>query len=333
VGLPSLADATLADATLADSAPSQHANVIVGPERLVTFHTDSLGIKLSRHSDGLVRVLSISPYRDFKDSQAIRSGHLQEGDLLRQVLDVDLRHPIDSNVWKLTVGLIKMAPRPLTVLVATEYEEVEDVRDADCRLELSSDCGADAGCVRSLCQQCELTGQTILPPSSPKMGKFATRQVVFYEQSLGVKLQHTPSGYVIVHSTTPPSMTATNSRSGELKQGDIVLQVGGVWDLHHPISINAWGILVKFIRECRRPMRMVVADESYLATMISPGSTSEEEDEVQSVDGERMPLTPSSVVDDEPDNRMDGEDTMINDESTIAISTTEISSVCNGEVP
>ena len=54
VGLPSLADATLAD-----SAPSQHANVIVGPERRVTFHTDSLGIKLSRHSDGLVMVLSI----------------------------------------------------------------------------------------------------------------------------------------------------------------------------------------------------------------------------------------------------------------------------------
>ena len=115
-------------------------------------------------------------------------------------------------------------------------------------------------------------------PTTPNERKnlAPTRQIVFYEASLGVKLKHTSRGYVVVNSVVPadPSITPP-SRTGELKPGDIVLEVGGVWDLYHPISINAWGILVKFIRECRRPMRMVVADENYL-TMMSPCSCSDE---------------------------------------------------------
>jgi hypothetical protein len=253
-------------------------NIIYGPERLITFHTESLGLKLSRHTDGRVRILSISPYRALDDTP-IRQGHIQEGDLVLRVADVDLSRPIDGNVWKLTVGLIKMAPRPLSMVVCTEYQEVEDVNDAECAI--SND--AVESVVRSVSSRCCVTGQTIVP-LTPELRRGwssgETRQIVFYEHSLGVKLQHNKRGYVVVHSISESGVndktTDPPSRKGELKPGDVVLEVGGVWDLYHPISINAWGILVKFIRECRRPMRMIVADEEYLNVVSSPGSCSEE---------------------------------------------------------
>jgi hypothetical protein len=269
------------------SSPATPSNIILGPERLITFHTESLGIKLSRHTDGHVRILSITPFRSSNyTNERIRDGTLHEGDLIRQVAGVDLRKPIDANVWKLTVGLIKMAPRPLEMIVATEYTEVEDVNDAIGTID-------DTSCeVKSVGRRCEVTGQTILPyccDSPEDSGKRAkvldavenggTRQIVFYQESLGVKLQHTRNGYVVVHSVTSSSCQVNDSdnkpsRSGELRPGDVVLEVGGVWDLYHPISINAWAILVKFIKECRRPMRMVVADATYLSLIASPGGSS-----------------------------------------------------------
>ena len=48
-------------------SPPQHFNLqhhqtlVVGEERQVIFHNVSLGIKISRHSDGYVRVLSVTP--------------------------------------------------------------------------------------------------------------------------------------------------------------------------------------------------------------------------------------------------------------------------------
>ena len=280
-------------------------NIILGPERLITFHTESLGIKLSRHTDGYIRILSISPYRS-TNNEKIRDGLIQEGDLLRQVCDVDLRHPIDAGVWKLVVGLIKMTPRPLTMMVCTEYEEVEDIKEATATYEE----GVEN--VRSVCGRCEVTGQTICP-SSPNIQRDSVlnekRQIIFYEDSLGVKLQHTAQGYVVVHSvTTPMTNDATNpSRKGILKPNDVVLEVGGVWDLYNPISINAWGILVKFIKECRRPMRMVVTGNEYLNNVnvgsSSPGSeqslqSSVEEELSQIVEEEEHEtLSPCSLED------------------------------------
>lgn len=212
--------------------------------------------------------------------EKVRDGEIHEGDLVREVCDVDLRKPIDSAIWKLTVGLIKMAPRPLEFVVATEYEEVFDVSQA--QLSLS-----DSGITRITSTKCEYTGQTIVPTTPNERKNLApTRQIVFYEASLGVKLHHTSRGYVVVNSVAPVDTSLSHSsRTGELKPGDVVLEVGGVWDLYHPISINAWGILVKFIRECRRPMRMVVADESYL-TMMSPYSCSDESMESIEEEGE-----------------------------------------------
>lgn len=295
-----------------------NTNIIIGLERKVTFYTESLGIKLSRHTDGFVRILSVSPYRPMSSDEKVRDGEIHEGDLIREVCNVDLRKPIDSAIWKLTVGLIKMAPRPLEFVVATEYEEVEDVSQA--QLSLS-----DNGTTRLTSTKCEITGQTILPSTPDERRNLApTRQVVFHEASLGVKLQHTSKGYVVVNSVSAVDSTKSPpSRTGELKPGDVVLEVGGVWDLYHPISINAWGILVKFIRECRRPMRMVVASEEYL-TMMSPGSCSDE-----SLESMESPGNKSMDIIQEVDEMSEGEESKAN--STLATDEpTECSDVDDG---
>jgi len=117
------------------------------------------------------------------------------------------------------------------------------------------------------------------------------------EHALGIKLHHDVGGYVRILSVVGPSpeecqqsqqqqqqekegsrkehqqhtqttsqpskpqphATAPIQRQGTIHPGDYVLEVGGVWDLHQPISLHAWAVLVKFIRECRRPLCMVLA--------------------------------------------------------------------------
>ena len=240
--------------------------------------------------------------------------------------DVDTRSPINGNVWKMIVGLIKLAPRPLTMVVCGEYMEVEDVKDATDMIQ------EEEMTVRRACGRCEVTGQSVLPesPGNVNIG-LETRHVVFYGTSLGVKMQHTSRGYVVIHSIRDEDEEegGLRRRSGELKEGDVVLQVGGVWDLYHPISVNAWGILVKFIRECRRPMRMVVTDGQYLNTIMSPGNgsecCSEEEDSVQS----SCQLSPCSIDDGIRLNRIDEE--LTGDDNEIPAASAEDESIAEDD--
>ncbi len=88
----------------------------VGNERLVLFHALSLGITLNRGIDGFVRVVSASKVED----DQVRDGDIFAGDIVREVNDVDLRMPIDMAVWKMTIALMKMAPRPLRMILAEE---------------------------------------------------------------------------------------------------------------------------------------------------------------------------------------------------------------------
>eukprot|EP01082_Thalassiosira_pseudonana_P010414 g9260.t1 g9260 contig36:225476-227003(+) len=237
--------------TTTTSSPHLH----LGSERTVHFHTESLGIKLSRCADGHVRILSIAPYRPM-GNETVREGELYEGDVVREVSGVDLRMGIDSAVWKLTVGLIKMAPRPLRVVVASELEE-EIVEEEEVADEVKVACNGNvqnapaeadtannetnATCKNAIKEE----DNASLLNLGPK------RQIHYFESSLGVKLQHTPEGYVKVHSVTPISNTQPSlplTRTGNIQEGDMVLEVGGVWDLYHPISIHAWGILVNLDR-------------------------------------------------------------------------------------
>lgn len=94
----------------------------VGPERNVTFLSEALGIKLNRGNDGIVRVLSVSP--ETASSKIARSGTIEAGDVVREAAGVDIRRPITNIMWGDTIALVKIAPRPITMIVAKELSEV-----------------------------------------------------------------------------------------------------------------------------------------------------------------------------------------------------------------
>ena len=101
--------------SLPKSWPQQLPTLKCGPERSVLFLSESLGIKLNRGSDGIVRVLTVS-----SDSASLRTGDLYPGDVVREAAGVDLRRPITNVMWGDTVALIKMAARPIALSVAQE---------------------------------------------------------------------------------------------------------------------------------------------------------------------------------------------------------------------
>lgn len=93
-----------------------------GPERNVLFLSESLGIKLNRGSDGIVRVLAVTV--NSPKSPVARKGKVEAGDVVREAAGVDIRRPITNLMWGDTVALIKMAPRPITFVVAKELSAV-----------------------------------------------------------------------------------------------------------------------------------------------------------------------------------------------------------------
>ena len=50
------------------------------------------------------------------------------------------------------------------------------------------------------------------------------------------------------------------------------MEVGGVWDLREPLGGTGWGVMMRYIREKRWLMGMVVADGK------DPGGTTSEEE-------------------------------------------------------
>lgn len=92
-----------------------------GAEREVVFMSEALGIKLNRGPDGIVRVIEVSP--DVEDSPISREGTIEVGDVIREAAGVDIRRPITNIMWGDTVALIKMAPRPIVLVVAKELTQ------------------------------------------------------------------------------------------------------------------------------------------------------------------------------------------------------------------
>lgn len=266
-------------------SPPQHFNLqqqtlIVGEERQVIFHNVSLGIKISRHSDGYVRVLSVTPptlstrkregdIATEEDKPARSGDEIHVGDVVRQVSDVNLRMPIDSAVWKLTVGLIKMAPRPLQFIVAKEIKKQEEKRDD----EIGSKRGLYRWPSRADRTATSEEGSVQEPEttiSAPKPSQFftgPTRTIHFLETALGVKLHHNTSGYVQILSVAPYKSFPNSplARTGDsIYAGDVVFEVGGVWNLREPIDKVGWSTLITFIKESKRPLSMVVGDADSL---------------------------------------------------------------------
>jgi tetratricopeptide (TPR) repeat protein len=90
----------------------------VGPERIVTFSSKAMGVKLNRGPDGIIRVLSIAQRGDVS-----RQGDMYSGDILREAAGVDLRRPLTHVMWSDTVALLKIAPRPMMIKVAMELSK------------------------------------------------------------------------------------------------------------------------------------------------------------------------------------------------------------------
>jgi len=102
-------------------SPTSKQGFRVGVEREVIFLSESLGIKLNRGPDGVVRIFSVAP--NTPTSQVLRNGKIEAGDVVREAAGVDIRRPITNVMWGDTVALIKMAPRPITLVVARELSE------------------------------------------------------------------------------------------------------------------------------------------------------------------------------------------------------------------
>ena len=91
----------------------------LGPERVVIFGDGPMGVKLNRGPDGVVRVLSTSQSYE----RHILEGEISVGDVVREMANVDLRRPLTNIMWGDTVALIRMSPRPITLVVAKELSE------------------------------------------------------------------------------------------------------------------------------------------------------------------------------------------------------------------
>lgn len=85
------------------------------------FLSESLGIKLNRGADGIVRVFSVTP--NTARSAIVRKGLIEIGDVVREAAGVDIRRPITNIMWSDTIALVKIAPRPITFVVAAELSE------------------------------------------------------------------------------------------------------------------------------------------------------------------------------------------------------------------
>ncbi|KAG7363153.1 ankyrin repeat domain protein [Nitzschia inconspicua] len=99
-------------------SPRDKQVVKFGPEREILFLSEALGIKLNRGPDGIVRVIEVSP--EMPGSPIAREGKIVVGDVIREAAGVDIRRPITNIMWGDTVALIKMAPRPIKLVVASE---------------------------------------------------------------------------------------------------------------------------------------------------------------------------------------------------------------------
>lgn len=100
-------------------SPRDSNSLQCGIEREILFISEALGIKLNRGPDGIVRVVEVSP--EIPGSPIAREGKIYVGDIIREVAGVDLRRPITNVMWGDTVALIKMAPRPIVIVVAEEF--------------------------------------------------------------------------------------------------------------------------------------------------------------------------------------------------------------------
>lgn len=182
-------------------SPHSPSALKFGPEREVMFISEALGIKLNRGSDGIVRVLSVSP--NTPSSPVARNGRIEAGDVVREAVGVDIRRPITNIMWGDTVALIKMAPRPIILTVAKELSEVPPTVAEEMR--------------RALYASPSGTPSSVFRPS-PSSGDGSTKDLVNTQQATVSPFENSPTedGDAVAVANTPhdavtdaPSVAAT----------------------------------------------------------------------------------------------------------------------------
>ena len=218
-------------------------NKSFGPERLVLLHSPDpidLGLRLEYSiADGRVRIVYTEDNNDngINNNGGVVEGTVHNGDVVLEAAGVNMRRPISDHMWQLTEGLMKVAPRPIEIVVATEMEGGDEDAAMTTKTNITSEMDQDGmasvygASVYGTYYQLEMgenartTDATLhqlpgeernpseedLQPSEvvrnpfQDIDRFGTeRRIVFHTQSLGVKLHRSPSeGIVHILTVTP----------------------------------------------------------------------------------------------------------------------------------
>lgn len=227
------------------------ATNIFGTERLVLLHSPDpidLGLRLEYSPiDGRVRIVYTEEDDNNTDQHIIINngvveGTVHNGDVVVEAAGVNMRKPISDHMWKLTEGLMKVAPRPIEIIVATMMEKsgeddngavttanaVASEMDPDgmasvygasvCGTYYQLEMGENAQTTDAMIHHLpgeystdeEEDGDEQLYPEvvhNPfeDVDRFGTeRRIIFHTQSLGVKLHRSASeGIVHILTVTP----------------------------------------------------------------------------------------------------------------------------------
>ena len=252
-------------------------------------------------STGYVRITSI------KSDGGMVTGDVRPNDVIVEAAGVNMRRPISEGMWKLTKGLMEVAPLPLEIVVAQEMTKEEEdeaegkLTNQDTGMEEEKQTGfyqlvtpkkydvvndpVLSAKLYQLDDSCDFTSppakndaaasptpetpeeQLVLRNPFLDPNRFGPeRTIVFRTESLGVKLNRSATeGIVhILHVTSyepPRDSTSLSPRDGDIKEGDVIMEVGGVDLRNQFIGRLEWADMVHFIRYVERPLEMVVAED------------------------------------------------------------------------
>eukprot|EP00984_Skeletonema_dohrnii_P003278 scaffold1088_cov120-Skeletonema_dohrnii-CCMP3373.AAC.1 len=118
---PDVLSFAYADMSSVSSPRRPPKNISLGTERLVQFYSsdpEDLGIEIEHSDDGYVRIASTA-------GDGMFEGTVHAGDIVCEIAGVNMRRPITEHMWRLTTGLMKVAPKPIEVIVAEEHASQE----------------------------------------------------------------------------------------------------------------------------------------------------------------------------------------------------------------
>ena len=296
---PDVLSFAYADMSSVSSPRRPPKNISLGTERLVQFYSsdpEDLGIEIEHSDDGYVRIASTA-------GDGMFEGTVHAGDIVCEIAGVNMRRPITEHMWRLTTGLMKVAPKPIEVIVAEEHASQEGAEEKMGAVVNVPEKNADAENTQSpslvkqamsMWQNLNLNGaskeeyhdspgngtsdtasmsdgnegstiQVHDPYSDPE--RFGMeRNIIFHTESLGVKLHRCPNeGIVqILHVEKSASEKRRGGDdNGRLEVGDVIVEVGGV-DLRHKfIGPLEWADMVYFVQNAGRPLDIVVVEDNH----------------------------------------------------------------------